>query len=195
MSNKQYLLLDLKNDAYLSFYDKELALRYQRAFANEHDFILKECELKRTSHAGNHIDWSKIPKHFNFVARDSRGVVAFRYLPRKTKYFGPTYATKIRYGGEWIKLPAEPIYELVDNGDIYERPNSNRHFINWNKLKNAEFIKYFDNVDRTIEIFDKEGSNIFIGSNRDVKVINDRQTLQFGDTWFYSQQVYTFSKH
>ena len=193
--SKQFLLMDLDNDAYLTFNDEELALRYQRAFAKDHNFILKECEHKRTSNAGNHIDWSKIPNHFNFIARDSRGVIAFRYLPRKIKYYGPTYATKIRYGGEWIKLPEEPIYELVDNGDIYERPNSNKHFINWNNLKGAEFIKFFDNMDRTIEIFDKDGSNIYIGSNRDAKIIDTRQTLQFGDTWFYSQQVYTFTRH
>ena len=193
--NVIYLLVEHDNPEILSFTTKENAQRYQKALSDTHKYKLVESNVRQSTNAGNYIPWKDIPKHFNFVARDSRGVVAFRHIPTKVKWFNKDYSRHIRYGGEWSLLEGNNIYELVATGDIYERPGANSHFIDWNKLKNASFIKYFDNVNRTIEIFDKDGANIYIGSLHDMKIINPNATLQFGNSWFYSQQVYTFSKH
>ena len=96
-----------------------------------------------------------------------------------------------KYGGENVKLDYKPYHELMSVGDYYEVPNKNNHFIQWRKLKNSKFIKFINNKDQIIEVFDHEGQHLFSGSNNDIQLIDKKKTCQFNT---FLSQTYMFER-
>lgn len=185
-----YILTDKKSNEVMIFHKESDALKWMKYKPNKYEFSKHET-ISHVS-ALNFIEWDSIPNHFNFVYKDSTGVYACYYKPVKTKWFGNTYSIMKKYGGEKIKLDSKPFHNLFELGDYFERPYGTSHFINWNKIKGTHFIKYRNDVNKTIDIFDYDGSLLFSGSNNDVNIINESNTQRF--CTFYDQ-LYTFVKN
>ena len=173
----------------LSFMKLEDAEAYMEAFSYEWELI----KTRHITHinAQKYIDWASIPKRFNFIYRDHDGVWASLYKPKSKWYTGNNTQVYRMYGGERYKLPYEGWHALISLGDVFEDRNSNKHFINWNKVKGAKFIKFIDIKEQNIDIFSGDGEILVSGSNDDLKIINKKGSFQFEK---FPEQIYTFAK-
>lgn len=190
MSNKSYVLYNLQKNEFITFKNEKTAKSWQAAFPEE-ELQLVEAREVLYLQAKLYIDWNDVPSKFNFIFKDSTGVYASRFKPSKTKWFGQTCSIMRKYGGENVKLDYKPYHELMNVGDYYEVPNKNNHFIQWRKLKNSKFIKFIDNKDQIIEVFDHEGQHLFSGSNKDIQLIDKKNTCQFNT---FLSQTYMFER-
>lgn len=175
----------------ISFTSKSDALLYSKAFP-EKDYALYHSELVMNLNALGFIDWFDVPKQFNFIYRDSDGVYASYYLPSKSKWFNADYSKLKLYGGECIKLDDKHYHHLIKLGDYFERPyGSTNHFINWKKLKGSKFVKFVDDDSQQIDVFNYDGELLYSGTNKDIKLINIKNTIRFNS---FLWQTYTFER-
>ena len=185
-----YIIID-KDDSHepLSFLKLEDAEAYMEAFQYEWKII----KAKHITHlnAQKYIDWEDIPKHLNFIYRDHAGVWASQYKPISKWYTGNNSQVYRLYGGERLELEYQDYHPLISLGDIFENPLNNKHFINWNKVKGSQFIKFIDNEKQSIDVFSCEGELIVSGSNDDLQIINKNGSFQFEK---FPWQTYTYVK-
>lgn len=185
-----YTLIDAdeKNDP-VSFLSDEDAIAYAKAFP----FNWNKIKSKQILHlnAQSYVEWDKIPDHLNFVFQDSTGIYACQYKPH-SKWYGSNNDVYRIYGGERLKLEYSNWHNLMKLGDIYERQGKNTfHFINWNKINKSYAVKFIDDTDQTLEVFNDQGELIFSGSNDDVKFVFKKGSFQFEK---FPWQTYTFIK-
>jgi hypothetical protein len=181
----------LSNDKHvINFYDKDDALSFQKAFPND-GYVYKESILVSHLSAKGFINWSDIPRQFNFIYRDSDGVCASFYLPSKSKWFNSNYSHYRLYGGERLILPHKDYHELFKLGDVFERPyGKTNHFINWKKIKGAHHIRFYDRTDsEAIDVMDYDGNLLFSGDNLEVNIINKKATFRF-NTFFAEKHTF-----
>lgn len=171
----------------LSFMNLEDAEAYMKAF--ESDWNLVKSQYVTHLNAQKYINWNDVPGRLNFIFRDHLGVWASQYKPI-AKWYNSNDLYRL-YGGERILLPEQSYHHLIKLGDIFERRESNKHFINWNIVKGANFIKFIDNENQSIDVFSDEGKLLVSGSNDELKVINKKGSFQFEK---FPWQTYTFAK-
>lgn len=185
-----YTLVD-KDDLHdpLSFISEDDLNAYQKAFHG--NWVVYKSKHITHLNAQKYIDWNDIPKHLSFIYRDHAGVWASQYKPISKWYMRAAGQVYRLYGGERKLLKYKNYHELIALGDIFENPNNNRHFINWNKVKGAYAIKFLDIKDQVIEIFADDGSLLVSGNNDELKVIYKKGSFQFEK---FPWQTYTFIK-
>lgn len=186
---KIYTLIDNETNQHYQFSNEDDAIKWKKFKGKQYSMLCNDL-ISRIS-AFEYIVWDDVPKQFNYIYRDSTGVYACYYNPKKTKWFNNDYSVMKMYGGESFKLEHKPYHELFDLGQYYERPYWTSHFINWNKIKGTHFIKYSNCDERRIDIFDKDGTLLYSGTNDEVNVIDETNTLRF-NTFF--DQTYHFVK-
>lgn len=183
-----YTLVDLDNNQEsLSFSNEVNAVMYSKSQPNIKWKIYKTKHIGIVS-ASNQIDWRDIPKHLNFVYRDSEGVWACQYRP-KSKWFGQYNDTFRMYGGERIRLEYQYYHELLHVGDIFECERNTFHFIDWFRYKDVMAIKFIDDESQMVEIFDSRGKVAVAGSNNELNIIHTDRTLMFNG---FFGDVFTF---
>lgn len=191
--NHFYIVMSevFKDEKIITFQSKSDAECYIKAFP-EKQYIIKESEFVMNLNAMSFIDWKDIKPHCNFIYRDSLGVHESYYLPSKSKWFNYDSSIYKLYSGESFLLKEQNYHHLIKLGDIFERPyGRTNHFIDWNMVKGSHFIKFQDDVEGSLTIFDKEGSLIYSGSNFETPVIDLTKTMRFNS---FLWQTYTFEK-
>lgn len=59
------------------------------------------------------------------------------------------------------------------------------------QIEELKFIKFIDNKDQIIEVFDHEGQHLFSGSNKDIQLIDKKENLPFNT---FLSQTYMFER-
>ena len=189
--NKSLYTIFSEGNRTISFTSEEDAECYCKAFP-EKGYVIHESEMVMHLNALSFINWLDIKKTSNFIYRDSTGVYESYFKPSKSKWFNNDYSIYKLYGGESFLLPEKNYHHLIKLGDIFERPyGRTNHFIDWKRIKGSHFIKFQDDANQSLTVFDKEGSLIYSGSNKEAKVIDTNKTMRFNS---FLYQTYTFEK-
>lgn len=189
--SKIYNLYSPISDSIISFTSEQDARMYIKAFP-DNKYVLYHSQLVMNLNALGFINWLEIPKQYNFIYKDSDGVFASYYLPKKAKWFNSNYSRLRLYGGERVELSHKHYHDLIKLGEYFERPyGRTNHFIDWKKLKGSKFIKFVDDETQGIEVFNHEGELIYSGTNKDINIINLNATMRFNS---FLWQTYTFER-